>query len=696
MLGRCFFLLLFGISTTCLFAQHQDKVDFIHAKVTISVYPDSRQIQGSVNYEFNVLESVDSVFLDARNMTFQAVRLNHKKKRFDYDGKYLILHHRFKKGKNYQIGLQYNTKPQQTVYFMGVEDGIKGNEQVWTQGQGKYTSHWLPSFDAMEEKVEFDLNLSTDDDYEVIANGVLKTIQQTDDLKTWSFDMINPISSYLVAFVIGNYAKQELTTTSGIPIENYYYPQDGIKVEPTYRYTKQLFDFLEAELGVPYPWQNYKQIPVRDFLYAGMENTGATIFSDAYFIDSIAFVDKNYVNVNAHEFAHQWFGNLVTELDGSHHWLHEGFATYYAYLAEKEIFGDDYFYWKLYDTAQQLNEQSKNGKGEALTDPKASSLTFYEKGAWALVMLRNQIGDEGFKKGIKAYLEKYQFKNVTIEQFIREMELASGTDLSTYKMEWLDSPDFQFEKVQSYLSDHSASVEAFLKLKWELTTSLVDKTEILQKYFDSVDTELKTRIISKYHKSFSDEMILQGFENNSIKIRQALALAYDKVPPTLQTQYETLLNDESYLTKEISLYRLWISFPQNRAQYLDRTKGIIGLPHKNVRLLWLFLATLTKDYDTDLKVAYLTELFAYTAPEYSMETRQTAFWLIGEVFEFQDQNLLDLINASVHHSWQFRTYARDLLDTLLKDDEQRNRIIGLSKELNEEELRYIRTKLKLQ
>ncbi|MGB5436489.1 MAG: M1 family metallopeptidase [Maribacter sp.] len=695
MLGRCFFLFLFGISTTCLFAQHQDRVDFMHAKVNIDVNPESKQIQGDVTYGFKVLESVDSVFLDARNMTFQAVWFNHRKKRLNYDGQHLVLHHRFKKGKNYTIDLQYSTKPKQTVYFMGVEDGLKGNEQVWTQGQGKYTSHWLPSFDDMEEKVEFDLNLSIDADYEVIANGVLKTVRETDDLKKWSFDMKQPMSSYLVAFAIGNYDKQEVTSTSGVPIENYYYPQDSLKVEPTYRYTKEIFDFLETEIGVAYPWQNYKQVPVRDFLYAGMENTGATLFSDGYVIDSIAFVDKNYVNVNAHELAHQWFGDLVTEKNGSHHWLHEGFATYYAYLAEKEIFGDDYFYWKLYDTAQQLNDQSKDGKGEPLTDPKASSLTFYEKGAWALVMLRNQIGDEAFKNGIKNYLQKYQFKNVTIEQFMSEMELVSKSDLTTFKKEWLDAPSFPFEKVQIYLTTQSTSVATFIKLKWELTTSLADKTTLLQKYWVSADPELKARIIAKYHKSFSNEMMLQGFNSNAIKIRQALALAYDRVPLYLQAQYETLLDDKSYLTKEIALYRLWISFPQHRAHYLDRTKGIIGLPNKNVRMLWLLLTTLTKDYDTELKEGYLTELFAYTAPKYDMETRQIAFGILIDVFELQDQNLLDLINASVHHSWQFRKYARDLLDVLLKDDKQRKRIIALSKGLNEEELRYIRTKLEL-
>lgn len=696
MLQRCLFILLFVFSSARLFSQHQDKVDFTHADVSIQLNPDTREVLGEVQYVFDVLGQVDSVFLDARNINFTDVRLNNKKVKFNNNGQTLSVYKKIKKDKTYSITLKYVAQPRQAVYFIGFEDDIEGNEQIWTQGQGKYTSHWLPSFDAMTEKVEFDLDITFDKRYEVIANGKLQKVKENNNLKTWSFDMQKPMSSYLLAFAIGEYAKQELTSTRGITIENYFYPRDSLKVEPTYRYTKQIFDFLEDEIGVPYPWQNYKQVPVKDFLYAGMENTGATIYSDAFVIDSTAFVDKNYVNVNAHELAHQWFGNLVTEKDGNHHWLHEGFATYYAYLAAKEIFGDDQFYWKLYESAQQLSESSKDNKGEALTDPKASSLTFYEKGAWALVMLREQIGEKAFKHGIKNYLEKHRFKNVTIEDLIAEMELASGTELDTFRSEWLDSPNFSFNMVKAYLTTHSKSLSAFFKLKWELTTSLADKSDIIQKYWDAPECEeLKARMISKYHKLFSPEMISEAFGTGSIKIRQALALSYDKVPLELKTAYESLLEDKSYVTLEHSLYRLWISFPQERALYLDKTKRILGLPNKNIRLLWLLLATLTKDYDTALKKAHISELFDYTSPKYAMETRQTAFGIIGDVFEYSDQNLLDLIGATTHHSWQFRKYARNLLDGLLKDDDQKKRIIGLSKALEDEELRYIRTKLKL-
>jgi aminopeptidase N len=694
---RYFLLFPLCVYSSAIIAQHQDKVDFKHANVSIQINPDAKEVIGELVYEFELVGKVDSVFLDARNIDFSSIRLNNKKVKFNNNGQTISIYKKFKKGKTYTLTFEYKTKPKQTVYFVGYEDDIDGNEQVWTQGQGKYTSHWLPSFDDMEEKVEFDLSISFDAAYEVVANGKLQKVKENDGLKTWSFDMQKPMSSYLLAFAIGDYDKQELKSKSGIPLANYYYSKDSLKAEPTYRYTQEIFDFLEQEIGVPYPWQDYKQIPVKDFLYAGMENTGATIFSDVFVIDSTAFTDKNYVNVNAHEMAHQWFGNLVTEKDGNHHWLHEGFATYYAYLAEQEIFGNEHFYWKLYDTAEQLQSLTEEGKGQALTNPKASSLTFYEKGAWALVMLKEQIGDDTFKQGIKNYLKKYQYKNVTIQDFMGEMEDSSGKELIDFEALWMDSPIFPYEKAKEHLMTHSESVKDLFEMKWELTTSLEDKSEIIQKYWNSTNSEdLKARIISKYHKSFSPELTSEAFGSESIKIRQAMALAYDKVPMELKTDYESLLNDKSYVTLEHALYRLWISFPQDRFRYLEKTKVTFGLPKKNVRLLWLLLTVLTKDYDNDLKESYLSELFDYTNPKYSMEVRQGAFGLIGEVFEFSDQNLLDLLDASEHHSWQFRKYARNLLDGLLNDDEQRKRLIALAKGLNDDEFRYINTKLNKQ
>ncbi|MGB5664619.1 M1 family metallopeptidase [Eudoraea sp.] len=690
-------VLLFVLFTGFVFSQPQPSVDFFKADIDILPDPDFKRINGKVTYSFKVLNKTDSVFLDAKNMDFSSVLLNGKKVRNANTKEKIVFYKKLKADKTYKLTLAYSTIPEQTVYFLGWEDSIPHNNQIWTQGQGKYTSHWLPSFDDMNEKVEFDLSLTFDKEYEIIANGRLKDTLTKDSLRTWFFDMNKPMSSYLLAFAIGNYNSKKFTTKIGIPLELYYYPGDSLKEEPTYRYSSQILDFLSDEIGIPYPWQNYKQIPVRDFLYAGMENTGTTIFSDGFVIDSIAFVDKNYVNVNAHEMAHQWFGNLVTEKDGNHHWLHEGFATYYALLAEKKLFGEDYFYWKLYESAKQLQKLSNQGKGEALTDPKASSLTFYEKGAWALHILRTMLGDTAFKEGIQSYLNKYQYSNVTISDFITEMQKASGLDLLKFEQTWLKSTQFPFDEVKTLLASSSDDLQTFFDLQWELTSSNTSNEELIKKVWDNNSSpRIKENIILDYHKSLSESFLKNAFTTEDLKTRQALCITTERIPSGLKIQFESLLQDKSYITIENALYRLWISYPNDRIAYLERTKGVIGLPNKNVRLLWLFLAVLTKDYLNDVEKAdYTEELFGYTSAEYSFEVRQNAFSVLAEVFPLSDQNLLDLINASVHHSWQFRNFARSLIERLLKDDKQKERFLKLSKELKGKELRYIQSKLEV-
>ncbi len=690
--------LLFILITGFLFSQPQPSTDFYKADIYIIPDPDYKRINGKVTYWFKVLNKTDSVFLDAKNMDFSSVLLNGKKVRHINTKEKIIFYKKLKADKTYKLTLDYSTIPEQTVYFLGWEDSIPDNNQIWTQGQGKYTSHWLPSFDDMNEKVEFDLSLTFDKDYEIIANGKLKDTLLQDSLRTWYFDMNKPMSSYLLAFAIGNYNCKSFKSKSGIPIELYYYPGDSLKEEPTYRYSGQIIDFLSDEIGIAYPWQNYKQIPVRDFLYAGMENTGTTIFSDGFVIDSVAFVDKNYVNVNVHEMAHQWFGNLVTEKDGNDHWLHEGFATYYALLAERKLFGEDYFYWKLYESAKQLQKLSSQGMGEALTNPKASSLTFYEKGAWALHILRTMLGDKVFKEGIQSYLKKYQYSNVTISDFISEMRNISDKDLSEFEQVWLNGTKFPFEEVKILLATSSTDLQTYFDLQWELTSSNLNNEDLIRRVWNNTtSSKIKENIVLDYHKSLSESFLIDAFNTNDLKTRQAICVKTDRVPSGLQKQFESLLEDKSYITIENALYRLWISYPNERIVYLDKTKGIIGLPNKNVRLVWLFLAVLTKDYLSDLqKASYTEELFGYTSPKYSFEVRQNAFSLLSEVYPLTDQNLLDLIDASVHHSWQFRNFARNLIERLLKDDKQKERLLKLSKELKGKELRYIKSKLEVE
>jgi len=420
---------------------------------------------------------------------------------------------------------------------------------------------------------------------------------------------------------------------------------------------------------VPYPWQNYKQVPVKDFLYSGMENTSLTIFSDDFMIDNIAFTDKNYVTVNAHELAHQWFGDLVTETSGTHHWLQEGFATYYALLAERTIFGDDYYYWKLYESAQQLLMQDKAGQGTSLLNPKSSSLTFYQRGAWVLHLLKEKVGEVPFKKAVKSYLEKYQLKNVKTDDFIAEVELASGQNLKPFVDQWLVGKEFPFNEAMDFLKKNSVFIQEYLIMDCAVKTS---KCEY---YIDSGASD-KTR--AKIIAQVPDKITKNTFKS-SVKVRQAIAKSLTTIPSALKTDYESLLNDDSYVTKEIALYNLWTNFPNDRKKYLEQTKTIIGFNDKNIRLLWLILALNTENYKKESKPLFYDELVSYTASKYSIETRQNAFSYLGSIDAFNKLALTNLVEASQHHVWRFKKFARDLIERLMNNENYKPILEALKK-----------------
>ncbi len=653
------YLILFLCTVATCFSQQTEVVDF--KKVTALIFPSASEqnVKGEYILEFEILKNTDSVFVDAKNMTLRYFSADGIEAEATDDA--LIFRGNFKAGQTYKVNLSYTAEPKQTLYFTG--------NQIWTQGQGKYTSHWLPSIDDMNDKIEFDIQYFAEKGETVVANGKLYDSVLLPPSKTYRFDMQKPMASYLVAFAMGNYKKRETVSNSGVPIELYLSEEDTANFKPTYRYTKEIFDFLETEIGVPYPWQNYKQVPVRDFLYAGMENTTATIFSEAFVVDSIAFVDRNYVNVNAHELAHQWFGNLVTETSGIHHWLQEGFATYYALLAEREIFGDDYYYWKLYQTAEQLKSLSDEGKGQSLLDPNASSLTFYEKGAWALHTLRELIGDTAFRKAIQMYLAKYSFKNVTTENFLDEVRAATTMDISEWEKDWLQQTAFKAEQafnsllkssfIKKYFELNRLAALPLSEKKIQLTTALTFPDDFIgqEAVFQLVGEPIEETV----------PLYKKGFESKNILVRQAIALSLAEIPIALKTDYESLLNDASYVTQEAALYGLWTNFPEDRAMYLDAMKNSIGFQDKNIRQLWLTLAIVTPTYNDTAKPRYIDELRSYTSPAYSFEVRQKAFGYINEIQLYDETVVNNLVNASVHHNWRFRNTARQLLDEVLKN-----------------------------
>lgn len=644
--------------------------DFLTGSIQIEPNWHKRNITGQVVYNFKVRQSVDSVRLDAVNMAIQQVRINKRTAKYRYHNNVLAIAGPFHNGK-YDLEIQYIAQPKQAVYFTESPLG----PQIWTQGQGKENSHWVPSFNDPNEKIVFEITALTDPEYTFIANGEHRIKERQGEKMRWKYALHQPISSYLLAFTLGHFQKQIQQSKKGVVIENYYEVGDSLKVEPTYRYTAQIMDFLEKETGYAYPWGIYRNVPLRNFLYGGMENATMTTFNRTYMVDEVGFNDVNYVNVNAHEMAHHWFGDLVTAKNGKHHWLQEGFATYFALLAEKEIFGEDYFIAKLYRMASELEQASQTDHTPILHE-KASSLSYYQKGAWALHDLRSQMGAAAFQRAVSSYLKEYAFQNVETADFLKHVAKESSVDIDAFTERWLTSSTFP-EKVALELLAESPLMQSFFEVAnyLELEEEMrVMRYEALVKHNPALPNLLWEEMIFQWNLLPVDKQLqLFSLVDQSASTHAKLVWLYQQkqIPQSVQKQVASWLDSPSYILQEMVLDRLCREFTADCPEYLNRTKTIPGLNDFNVRQVWLTLALKLNGYQPDQKIHFYEELLALASSPHEFNTRMGAIEKLLYLNR-ADENVLPLLaEALTSHNWQFSKFAREHLRKLLQAENYR-------------------------
>lgn len=437
-------------------------IDFTHLHLSLELDTNESEVHGNVQLAFKSSGKVDSIYLNGVNMEFEKVQLNNAEVKFGSDNKGIWLWPELLLDSN-SISIQYTAHPRRGMFFIGWNDetGLS-RRQIWTQGQGIDNRHWVPHFDEQTDKVITDIEVLFDSNYEVVSNGSLVSKTEEGKQTRWYYAMHKPHSSYLMMLAIGKYEVKKTVSKSGVSLWQYYYPDRADDYEWYYRSNEEIFNFLEQKIGVPYPWENYKQVPVQDFQHGAMENTTATILGDFFLVDEVAFNDRNYTYVNAHELAHQWFGNLVTATGSDEHWLHEGFATYYQWLSEKNLYGQDFFDWERYKAAQMVFEASKVDM-VPLGNGKAGSARFYQKGAWVLYMLNQSLGDEKFDEVIKYYLEQNAFGIVTTDSLNSAIQKIADDDLSGFFGLWVHLAGEPTLSISSVAKD--TSVELVAKIR---------------------------------------------------------------------------------------------------------------------------------------------------------------------------------------------------------------------------------------
>ncbi len=340
-----------------------------------------------------------------------------------------------------------NERRTYTVAYAGVPaDGLiiaenrHGDRTFFGDNWPNRARHWLPTVDHPSDKAFVEWAVTAPERYQVVANGRLK--EETDlpsGLRLTRWASTAPLATKIAVIGAAQFAVEYVDEVDGVPVESWVYPQDRAAGFFDYARAERVLEVFDLLLG-PYPFAKLANVQSTT-RYGGMENASAIFYDE----DSVTGT-RSSESLIAHEVAHQWFGNAVTERDWPHLWLSEGFATYLTHVYYEFTYGRDALDARLRADRERVIAFAEAEPTRPLVDTAYAAPTdllnpnSYQKGGWVLHMLRQTIGDEAFFDGLRAFYDRNRGGNVTTADFRRVMEELSGQDLGGFFAQWTARP----------------------------------------------------------------------------------------------------------------------------------------------------------------------------------------------------------------------------------------------------------------
>ena len=358
-------------------------------------------------------------------------------------------------------------------YF--THDGIK-KQLFATQFESHHAREVFPCVDEPAAKAEYDLTLITRPGITVLGNMPVKSEEENGNSRTTTFEKTPRMSSYLLAFVIGELHKKSARTESGVEVNVWATPaQNENTLDFALDIATRSIDFYDEYFGVKYPLPKSDHVALPDFSSGAMENWGLITYRESCLLADPELTPESsrrfIATVIAHELSHQWFGNLVTMQWWNDLWLNESFANMMEYVAIDAL-QPDWHMWEDFATNEvtaALRRDSLDGVQSVQADvnhPDEISTLFdpaivYAKGGRLLVMVRKLIGEEAFRAGLKSYFEKFAYKNTVGNDLWQELESASGQPIVNLMNAWISQPGLPIISVSSSHNTAILSQERF-------------------------------------------------------------------------------------------------------------------------------------------------------------------------------------------------------------------------------------------
>jgi len=418
------------------------------------------------------------------------------------------------------VTIYYKTQPEAAALQWLTPQQTAGKEDpfLFTQGQAILTRTWIPCQDSPGIRITYEATIKTPEDLMAVMSAF--NPQERNDEGVYNFVMEQPIPPYLMALAIGDLAFELIGERTGV------YAEPSVVEDAAYEFA-EMEEMLEAaeNLYGEYLWDRYDLIVLPpSFPFGGMENPRLTFATP-----TIIAGDRSLTALVAHELAHSWSGNLVTNATWNDFWLNEGFTVYFEGRIMEEVYGKEYAdmlrllgQQDLEAEVKDLGEESKDTHLkldlEGRDPDEGMTSIAYEKGAAFLRMLEEKAGRETFDAFLKQYFDEHQFQTITTEQFVHYLNenLIEPQNLDVNVEEWIYGPGIpdnmpvivsdRFEKVdeqaaafQKGAAPEDLDTEAWTTHEWlhfirklpnDLPTSRMETLDQAFAFSDSGNSEI--------------------------------------------------------------------------------------------------------------------------------------------------------------------------------------------------------------
>ena len=441
--NKVLFLYFFNLVVLSGYAQdvyeRNEFADVRNYRFDLSLNDENDEIHGVANILVDFKKEVDTFSLDLVShtglygMKLTQVLENTKKANYTYKNNRIYIIPDLNDSLTSRYKIKYQGIPEKGL----VIDTTKyGQRAFFGDNWPNLARHWLPCVDHPYDKASVEFHITAPEYYDVVATGK-KTEESNlgNGLKLTTYVEDAPVAVKVVTIGVARFAHQILGNVGDTEVSTWVYPENRLKGFSDFREAKDILEYFVNQIG-PYSYSKLANIQAKT-RWGGLENAGTITYDEKL----ITGEQKNQELI-AHEIAHQWFGNSVTENSWNHVWLSEGFATYFAVLYLEAVHGSgrrkqemtkdrkEIFEYYLKNPSPIIDLSIKNPE-------KVLNINTYQKAGWMLHMLRHQLGDKLFWEGIRDYYTKYQNKNVMSSDFQKTMEQVSGKNLQEYFDQWL-------------------------------------------------------------------------------------------------------------------------------------------------------------------------------------------------------------------------------------------------------------------